>query len=302
MERICSTVYEPLSTFCAPLHALFPDLLPDYELLLECSGSLSWDLVRKIGPGCTKALLVACLNKDAETFFQDPDNNPFVQFVGGRVLYDRLVDAEKDGYWGDNHLVNIIRQCMVLHALEPMATKLQCILSKVAASSSASAGTMDQSNILSSILTDPSILSSLVGLMDSPESMKTLLQSLRTIMDGMTTTATAVPETVDEEAPVVAAVSAAATPGEFIRAARQQRAKKTKQKKNKKKNANPGLSDMMALLGNMSMDDSELQDLSTELKSMDPTAIADMAREGLSSMTGVGEGVDIGALMSMFQQ
>jgi hypothetical protein len=236
------------------------------------------------------------LNKDAETFFQDPDNNPFVQFVGGRVLYDRLVDAEKDGYWGDNHLVNIIRQCMVLHALEPMATKLQCILSKVAAS----AGTMDQSNILSSILTDPSILSSLVGLMDSPESMKTLLQSLRTIMDGMTTTATAVPETVDEEAPVVAAVSAAATPGEFIRAARQQRAKKTKQTKNK--NANPGLSDMMALLGNMSMDDNELQDLSTELKSMDPTAIADMAREGLSSMTGVGDGVDIGALMSMFQQ
>jgi len=298
MDRICSTVYEPLSTFCAPLHALFPDLLPDYELLLECGRSLSWDLVRKIGPGCTKALLVACLNKDDETFFQEPDN-PFVQFVGGRVLYDRLVDAEKDGYWGDNHLVNIIRQCMVLHALEPMATKLQCILSKVAASSSA--GTMDQSNILSSILTDPSILSSLVGLMDSPESMKTLLQSLRTIMDGMTTTATAVPETVDEEeeeeAPVVATVSAAATPGEFIRAARQQRAKKTKQKK--KKN---GAADMMALLGSMSMDDSELQDLSTELKSMDPTAIADMAREGLSSMTGVGDGVDIGALMNVFQQ
>ena len=223
MERICNTVYEPLATFCVPLHALFPDLLPDYELLLECGQSLSWELVRKIGPGCTKALLVACLDKNEEAFFQDPEN-PFVRFVGGRVLYDRLVDVEKDGYWGDSHLVNIIRQCMVLYALEPMATKLQGILSKVAASSTTS-GPMNQSNILSSILTDPSILSSLVGLMDSPESMKTLIQSLRTIMDGMTTTASsgAVDEgDVEEEnnnEEVVGTIDAVSTPGEFIRAA-----------------------------------------------------------------------------------
>ena len=60
---------------------------------------------------------------------------------------------------------------------------------------------------------------------------------------------------------------------------------------------------MMSMLDNMSMDDGELQDLSKELKSMDPAAIADMAKEGLSSMAGVcGGNMDIGAMMSMLQK
>jgi hypothetical protein len=187
MDKICKTLYDPLFDFCGPLQEAFPELTPGFDRLKQCRHMMDWSLVQELGPGCTKDTLMACLKRDEMAFFKE-DTNPLVRFIGGKDLYDRLLESEREVYWGENRLANIIRQCMVLHALEPMATKLQCIVSKLTASKGAK---LDQQNIVSTLLSDPAMMSSMLSLMDSPESMKTLMASLRTIIEGMMTEANA---------------------------------------------------------------------------------------------------------------
>ena len=190
METLCKTLYDPLIRFCGPLHTAFPALLsPGFERLSHCRERMDWQLIKELGPGCTKAMLTACLTRDEGTFFAEPAN-PLVSFIGGQDVYDRLLAEEREVYWGERHLATIIRQCMVLHALEPMSQKLQCIVSKLTdptTSDGVAVASMDQASIMNKLLSDPTVLSSMLSLMDSPASMKTLMSSLQTIVGGLLT-------------------------------------------------------------------------------------------------------------------
>ena len=292
------TLYEPLCTFCGPLHTAFPDLTPGFDRLLECRASRTWDVISTIGPGCTKALLVACLQKDDESFFRDSETNPFLSFLGGKVLYDRLLAVEKDAYWGDSHLANIIRQCMVLHALEPMTTKLECIVSKITSSSTSQQ--LDKSNIVKTLLSDPTLMSSMLGLMDSPESMQTLLSSLRTIVEGMLTEATADKgdeegEEEDEEGGKTAAcdveVEAMVSPGTFLK---REKTKKKNRKKNKNgsgRNQAPGVHSLLAMMDDMKLDEKDLKEMSDDIQSMKAEDYSTIASAVSNMMSGEGGGM-----------
>jgi hypothetical protein len=230
MDLICKTLYEPLFNFCGPLHTAFPESTPGFSRLERCRETMDWSMIKELGPGCTKALLLACLSQDVDAFFEAGGKNPFLSFLGGRDLYDQLVETERAVYWGDNHLANIIRQCMVLYALEPMAVKLQCIVSKI---TSGARTKIDQANIISTLLADPTMMSSMLSLMDSPESMKTLMSSLRTIVDGMMTTVPSPSEDPDppEEESVDLAM-ASVSPGVFLKQEKRKKQKKKKQQGN----------------------------------------------------------------------
>lgn len=315
MQQICQTVYEPLFTFCDPLHSVFPELTPGFDRLVENRQSKGWGLIRELGPGCTKELLVSCISRDESKFFVD-STNPFVAFIGGKVLYDRLDETEREDFWGKNHLINIIRQCMVLHALEPLTTKLQCIVSKI--TDATKGQQMNQTSLMSMLMTDPEIISGLFGLMDSPESMKTLISSLRKIVDGMTTEAPEEVQSEDEEdvtndtsegshsttlattdaiessatSEVVETIDAIVSPGMFLKKNRKKQKAKQRNQKNTRTATGGGPNDLSALLsmlGDVQMDEADMLEISSDLKSMDPVEFTTIAKEGLSSIMGNGE-------------
>lgn len=299
MDTLCITLYEPLVNFCGPLHTAFPDLTPGFERLLECRAARTWDVISALGPGCTKATLVACLKKDEAEFFKDSEKNPFIAFLGGKVLYDRLLAIEKDAYWGNSHLANIIRQCMVLHALEPMAVKLQCIVAKVTSSSNQK---MDQSNIVKTLLSDPSLMSSMLGLMDSPESMQTLMSSLRTIVEGMMTEATSSPPDEDENEDKQDDekdddVDALSSPGTFLK--RDKKKKKKNKHKNKKMKQDPesNVQSLLSMIGDMDLNDTDLKEISDDIQTMKPEDFSSIASV-VSNMMAGGEG---GGMQQMLQ-
>ena len=239
---------------------------------------------QELGPGCTKALLLACLTQDVDAFFEGGGDNPFVSFIGGKDLYDQLIETERSVYWGDNHLANIIRQCMVLYALEPMAVKLQCIVSKLTSGTSAK---IDQANVLSTLLSDPTMMSSMLSLMDSPESMKTLMSSLRRIVDGMMTTVPAPtedPDLPEEESVDLALVS----PGVFLK---QENRKKQKKQKQQKKACDPQsqMEAIMSAFHGMSFDDNDLAEMTDDLKTMDPTEFTSIASKVSGILNGAGD-------------
>ena len=292
MDKICKTLYDPLYDFCGPLHAAFPGLTPGFDRLVHCRDCSDWSLVHDLGPGCTKDLLLACLSRDETAFFKDMDN-PFIGFIGGKVLYDRLVDTEREVFWGENRLANLVRQCMVLHALEPMTSKLQCIVSKLTSSTDTE---INQSNVVSTLLTDPTMLSTVMGMMDSPESMKTLVSSLRTIVEGMLTEC---PQDTDDDVSEgtsdmcatttekVAEIDAFVSPGTFLKRENQKNAQK-----NKKKNKKTPSADLLSMLGELDLDDKEMADLSDDIKAMKTDEFSSIASEVTKMLGGEG-GLDM---------
>ena len=281
MDLICKTLYEPLFNFCGPLHTAFPESTPGFSRLQRCRETMDWSLIKELGPGCTKALLLACLTQDVDAFFEGGGDNPFLSFLGGKGLYDQLFETERAVYWGDNHLSNIIRQCMVLYALEPMAVKLQCIVSKLTAGARTK---IDQANVISTLLADPTMMSSMLSLMDSPESMKTLMSSLRTIVDGMMTTKPS-PSADPPEEESVDLAKASVSPGVFLKQ------EKRKKQKKKKQQGNPlsQMEDIMSAFHGMTFDDNELTEITGDLQSMDPTEFTSIATKVSGILNGVGD-------------
>jgi hypothetical protein len=232
-----------------------------------------------------KSPIVGVFETRGGRFFEGGGDNPLLSFIGGKDLYDRLLETEREVYWGDNHLANIIRQCMVLYALEPMAVKLQCIISKLTSGSSAK---IDQTNVVSALLSDPTMMSSMLSLMDSPESMKTLMSSLRTIVDGMMTTVPTTPEEQEEDPEDLSTAEASVSPGIFLK---QEKQKKQKELKKQKAQANPQaqVEQMMSLLQGWSLDDNDLTDITEDLKTMDQTEFTSIAKKVSGLLNGAGD-------------
>jgi hypothetical protein len=205
---------------------------------------------------------------------------------------------------------------MVLHALEPLTTKLQCIVSKI--TDATKGQQMNQTSLMSMLMTDPEIISGLFGLMDSPESMKTLISSLRKIVDGMTTEAPEEVQSEDEEdvtndtsegshsttlattdaiessatSEVVETIDAIVSPGMFLKKNRKKQKAKQRNQKNTRTATGGGPNDLSALLsmlGDVQMDEADMLEISSDLKSMDPVEFTTIAKEGLSSIMGNGE-------------
>ena len=279
MQKLCQTVYGPLRQFCEPLDRSFPGELHNLHVLEDGYKTNKWDLIVSIGPGCTKSLLVAALSKDDKRFFND-ETNEFVAFIGGRRLYDRLTSDEKEIYWSNNMLSNIIRQTMVLYALYPMTEKLQAIVEKVM--STTSGKNLTQTDIINTLISDPSMMMSMLSLMESPESMKLLMSSLKTIVDGMMTSTDDdvcenddnVDECDDNNKTVDDTIVDDNKPSSvFKRDA--ERKKRNKKKRKKKSGTNP----LSNIIDELSMDDKTIESMTNDIKTMDVKDITKMAKD-----------------------
>jgi hypothetical protein len=185
MDSLCKTVYDPLFLFINPLQRAFPEELKEsFASLIACRQNLQWSIIETISSGCSKELLVSCLNQDADSFFRVKENenpNPFLVFIGGREVYDRLVtDDERSAYWGttnDRHLENTIRQCMVLSGIHPMKHKITNLIGKFSG--------QDKSSILTELAQNPEVL---LDLVKTPGSMNAMTEGLKRMLEGICTT------------------------------------------------------------------------------------------------------------------
>ena len=269
MDSLCIRLYEPLIAFYTPLTAPFPELLPNLQRLREGLQTHDWSLIHELGSGCSKSLLQGCLAHDPDVFFADPHNTVSV-FFGGRLVYDRLTPTERDAYWGDrdaggsNHYMeNALRECMLLHAAAPLIPKLEGIVHRLR-----SGGAMDTSAMLGLLMTDQSLMVDLLALVDSPESMKTLMACMRTILEGLATTAPPAPAPAPAPALALApAIDAMVSPGAFLKTVGQKRAATAK----------PIGGDLLTkMMEDLDMNDEDVENMSKEFKSIDPSEFTDI--------------------------
>ena len=278
MQHLCLTVYDPLVQFCGPLHASLPAMIPDFGRVLQCKQTLDWSLVTQLGPSCTATLLNACCRQDPNAFFAD-STNTLVTLLGGKALYDRLLPTEQTVYWGDGRLAGIVRQCMVLHALAPLSDKLSCIVTRVR--NAAAGGRVDKTTILQTILGDTSIVTSLMGFMESPDTMRQLITCLKVLLEeglGPGAGPDADPATDPPVAECGEAVpDALNTPGQFLKAVRNRR----------KPTARSHVSEMVSMLADLTSDNAKLESMSREIKQMQPSDLQSMMSE-VTTMLGTG--------------
>jgi hypothetical protein len=223
--------------------------------------------------------------KDPDALFADP-TNAMTSFLGGRVLYAQLKARERKVYWGKKRLVTLLRQGMILHALAPLSAKLDAIVVRVRAVS----GSVDPSTLVHTMLTDPTILTSLMGFMESPATMRQLVTCLKTFLEGV------LPDVCPAQAPTTAAAAAAlptdATntaldrPGQFLKATRVQRATKPPPRTH--------VSELLSTLTGMLDDETALTGLSQELQDLQPLELQTMFRDVQSLL---GSGPDLAALL-----
>ena len=287
MQKLCQTVYGPLYQFCKPLNHAFPGGLVQFQILEDAYKTNTWDLILSFGPSCTKSLLVAALSKNETRFFKD-ESNEFITFIGGKSLYDLLTPEERDTYWSNEILANIIRQTMVLCALYPMTEKLQTIVEKVM--STTNGKNLTQTDIINTLISDPNMMMSMLSLMDSPESMKVLMTSLKTIVDGMMTVST--DDTFDNEDDDDDETGddnnkedeKTDTPSSIFK--QEAKKKKRNRRRRKKKSGNNPLS---SIIDELSMDDKTIESMTNDIKTMNVDDITSMAKDVskmLNSATG----------------
>tara|TARA_B110000046_G_scaffold185906_1_gene230285 strand:+ start:6114 stop:7178 length:1065 start_codon:yes stop_codon:yes gene_type:complete len=291
MNSLCVRLYEPLIQFYGPLAETFPELCPNLQRIRDALQTHDWSLIHELGSGCSKSLLRGCLTRDPDVFFADPLNAVAV-FFGGRCVYDRLTPDERDAFWGDsdpagsNHYMeNAIRECMLLHGAAPLVPKLEGIVTRLRSAGTVGGGTLDTSAVLGLLMKDPSLMRDLMGLVDSPDSMKTLMACMRTILEGLVATPPPSPSPPPVTAAPEATIEAMASPGAFLKKMEQKRAA----------NATHPLGDgfLMKMMDELDMNDEDIETMSQEFKSIDPTEFADIVGtvSGLLTSSNGGQGI-----------
>ena len=278
MNQLSKTVYAPLLEFCQALQALHPKDLPDLSRLISSVGTGDWELLHVLGAGCTTELLLACLSKDAVTFFQSESTNALLQYIGGRTLYDHLDPLDQEVYWSEHRLSGIIRQCRILHAFEPLKQNptLQAILDK-ASSLPPTGTTEDKHRQFQAFLLDPVVLAGFLELLESPDSTAPVIGCLSTIIEAMLLEPPSPPETYRP--------AALTSPGAYLQKQRVQRSQQNK------KVQHSMLQSILGLLESLRMDAT-----TQSAQTVDPSTVAQIV-EVLSSCLGSGGSLDLPGLL-----
>jgi hypothetical protein len=288
MDTLCKSVYDPLFLFINPLHRAFPvELQASYDKVVQCRQNLDWSLISTLSVGCTKELLVACLNQDEDTMFSEHTTNPLILFIGGREVYDRLAtEEERASFWGspnDRYLETIIRQCMLLSAITPLKSKLKSVVDKL--SSPGSNGFKDPSSIISQLSSDPDILPNIMSLMDSSDSVNELTSSLKQMLEGIMVEKDTIVIPQEKEEPEkdkdqqeedssLLEMDAMISPGAFLKSTRRKDVPKTTTAKNP-------LSELFDMVPQMTPED--YTDFSKDMQGMS----ADEMKEMVTGLTGL---------------
>lgn len=303
MDGLCLALYNPLAEFLKPLSAAFPgDLEESLDELRRCTETQDWELARRLGGGCSPALLRACLAKDPEQFFGDPAAQPFVQFIGGQPVYEKLSPEEQETYWSEKRLETVIRQCIVVNALEPLLGRLGGIVNRVTQRNRQ----CSQAEVVQSLVSDPEVMQNVFGLMDSASSVQLLMNSLSQVVQGVLgdgTDATQdeadAPTTQARNGPEDAEASQTALthPGKYL--AKQKR----KQRRGAaKKSSNPAQS-ILRMLQSMNSE-SEVNEMVNEMKTIDKAemdglhrTVTDILRTSMPQGSGNTGPIDIATIL-----
>lgn len=190
MPSLSLTFYRPLLEFYECLVKSFPHdrlLLSNHDRLRANMHSESKQLLGELGPAITKELLGLFLRRD-ERFFDE--SNPFVQFLGGRRLYDMLEPSEQEEYWGPV-LENIIRQGIVMCALLPKMDTLENLASNLVQKEGLTSNS--PMTLMKHVMTNPEAMSDVMSLVEGENGVKNLMGMLKSIVHGVSDTAESVP-------------------------------------------------------------------------------------------------------------
>lgn len=299
MPSLCLTFYRPLLEFYTSLHNSFsfePMIEKNFQSLKRACETQDKALLGKLGPGLTKDLLRRFLSRDVSFF---ADDNPFVQFIGGKDVYDQFDEAERDMYWGAV-LENVIRQGIIAYALFPKMGTLESLASNLMDGSDSAKSLQNPMHLMQNVMNNPETMSDVMSLIDGKDGIKDLMGMLKSIVHGVSDVEESPGGATDKDAPDVDALSlfaddlsirgggssstaTNATPADTnavdddIAPSDIFKKLHTDRKKEEKKRVAPGIDTMYKLIDDVS--DEQLQEMQQDVNAMSPDEMQAMMSE-----------------------
>jgi hypothetical protein len=269
MEHLCDNVYGPLLQLCSPRK----DQIPNYSHLVKARETHDCVLLTRLGPGFTTPLLLASLANDADAFFQTADENPLLQFLGGKEMYD-----QDTVYWDWELVTTCLRNGLMVQALSPLVEKLRHVIETCV-----SLRGHDRTQVIHKLMADPQVVVCLMGLLETGDDMTALMTCLRAVLEGMLTEAP--PAVASPPSEVVHA--SRSSPGAFLKQTRQARTQR----------GSKSTSTLQTVMGMLKDFEPDMGDARAELASMPKEDMAQM----LQSMSGLLGGQDPAQILTLLQ-
>ena len=128
-KTILLSFYKDLYVFLSNLVIAFPKntlLSTHLDKVRKSRDSVSFDTFETLSESFNKDFLVSFLKHDVDTFFTN--SSPFINFLGGRAVFELLDDEGKRLYWGNDENPSLINTCirhgLNLQSLQKNATLL----------------------------------------------------------------------------------------------------------------------------------------------------------------------------------
>ena len=136
-------------------------------------------------PGLTVALKNAFLARDADRFFSGTPN-VFVEFIGGRRLYDCLDTCEQTEYWGEI-LNQVIRQGLLLKAIAPKLSSINSIVDSLVQSQAVDPGAERPTiqSTVKKILSSEDLLANVLNLVRTKDGVKDLMSMMKGVVGSL---------------------------------------------------------------------------------------------------------------------
>jgi hypothetical protein len=113
-QSILASFFNDLYILLTNLVTCFPDNVQLCKSLKHLNDDKTLKLFQTFSSSFTKDILVHFLNRDKELFFlsSSKTNNTFVQFIGGKTVFDQLDEEGVELYWGTDKTPSLVSSCL----------------------------------------------------------------------------------------------------------------------------------------------------------------------------------------------
>ena len=187
MSKIIQSFYGPLHTLFCCLVSCFPEdegLHNNIQVLREAIEKSSDTLFLHLATGITTDLKNAFVAREAELFFQGEATNVFLQFIGGRRIYDCLDEAECLEYWGET-LNQTLRQGLLLKAIAPKLSSINSIVDSLIQTQTDNEKPTIQGTV-EKMLSSEDLLNNVLNLVKHENGVKDLMTMMKGVMGSLT--------------------------------------------------------------------------------------------------------------------
>lgn len=191
---------------------------------IEC-GDVS--IYNTLHTGCTAELLKSARDGDIEAFFREESTNAFLQFIGGRLLFNQLELQEYHFYWCDD-LKKTIETLFIAHCMHPYTDPFINNVAEIVQGSDPTK-MPDIQEIIQKVIKTPNVCENIMSLSKDAATIDKLSEDMINMLEGMMISTPTPTCATTTESTVVETLVPQTTPGAYLKQQRQQREERQKE-------------------------------------------------------------------------